>query len=415
TSAYADADRRFVANLKVELQTRGVTVWSSRIIRRQESNKKRNVLQEAVRAAQVVLLIVSPSTYASHHVHDTLRLARHYRRPVCALWIDGQNLQECLPKDWGEPYATIDVREGDDQLLCDKVIATLEQVWMTPTNLETMRLSEPMWNVPSIPMPLIGREEELGGLSELLLRQEVRLMTLLGPGGIVKTHLCHEVATKMREHFADGVCFVSLAAVSDPKLVVPTIANELGIREAGDRALFELVKVALRKRHLLLLLDNFEQVLNAAPQLPELLEECLHLKILVTSRARLHVHGEHSFPVPPLAKPDLTLPLESNTLTQYAAVALFLEHARLARPDFQITHTNVRAIAEICVRLDGWPLAIELAAARIRSLASQSLRARLEEHLLDIMISPDQDVNDRQRTLRNTIAWSYDLLSMEEQ
>src|SRR5437667_1996162 len=134
TSAYADADRRFVANLKVELQTRGVTVWSSRIIRRQESNKKRNVLQEAVRAAQVVLLIVSPSTYASHHVHDTLRLARHYRRPVCALWIDGQNLQECLPKDWGEPYATIDVREGDDQLLRDKVIATLEQVCLAPSD-----------------------------------------------------------------------------------------------------------------------------------------------------------------------------------------------------------------------------------------------------------------------------------------
>lgn len=415
SSAYVDADRRFVANLKVELQTRGVTVWSSRIIRRQESNKKRYVLQEAVRAAQVILLIVSPSTYTSHHVHDTLRLARHYRRPVCALWIDGQNLQECLPKDWGEPYATIDVREGDEQLLCDKVITTLEQVWMTPSDLEIIGSPEPMWKVPSILVPLIGREEELARLAELLLRPQVRLMTLLGPGGIGKTHLCLEVATKMREHFADGVCFVSLAAVSDPKLVVPALANELGIREAGDRPLFELVKVALRKRHLLLLLDNFEQVLKAAPQLPELLEECLHLKILVTSRARLHVHGEYSFPVPPLAKPDLTLPLESNTLTQYAAVALFLERARLARLDFQITPANVRAIAEICVRLDGLPLAIELAAARIRSLASQSLRARLEEHLLDIMVSPDQDVNDRQRTMRNTIAWSYDLLSMEEQ
>jgi predicted ATPase/DNA-binding CsgD family transcriptional regulator len=324
-------------------------------------------------------------------------------------------LQECLPTDWGEPYATIDVRQGDDQLLRDKVIATLEQAWLTPGDPQTIALPEPLWKVPALLMPLIGRADELARLSELLLLPQVRLVTLLGPGGIGKTHLGLEVASRMREHFADGVCYISLAAVSDPKLVIPAIANELGIRETGERPLFELVKVAMRKRHLLLLLDNFEQVLNAASQLPELLEECLQLKIMVTSRARLHVHGEYGFPVPPLAKPDLTLPLESDTLTQYASVELFLERARMARPDFRITGTNARAVAEICVRLDGLPLAIELAAARIRSFASQSLRTRLEEHLLDIMISPDQDVDDRQRTLRNTIEWSYDLLGIGDQ
>jgi len=415
SSAYADADRRFVSNLKAELQTRGVTVWSSRIIRRQEAGKKRDVLKEAVRAAQVVLLIVSPATFTSHHVYDTLRLARHYARPVCALWIDGHNLQECMPKDWGEPYATIDVRQGNDQLLRDKVIATLEQVWATPSDPETTGLTEPIWKVPAIHMPLIGREKEVAKLCDHLHSPQVRLMTLLGPGGIGKTSLGLQVATEMRERFTDGVCFVSLAAISDPKLVVPAIAKELGIREAGERPLFDYVKVILRKKHLLLLLDNFEQVLNAAPQLPELLAECPHLKILVTSRSRLHLHGEYSFPVPPLAVPDLSRPLEENRLSQYAAVALFLQRARIAGPDFQVNHTNARAIAQICVRLDGLPLAIELAAAHRRSLASHALLARLEEHLLDVVISKDQDVIDRQRTLRDTIAWSYELLDSEEQ
>ncbi len=415
SSAYADAELKFVVSLKAELQTRGVTVWSSRTIRRQETHNKRSVLQEAIRAAQVVLLIVSPNTQASYHVQDTLRLARHFRRPVCAVWIDGKYLQECMPKDYAEPYTTIDAREGDDQLLRDKIIATLEQGWLSPSDPETSGLSEPMWKVPAKLMPLIGREEELARLHELLLGQQVRLITLLGPGGIGKTHLSKQVAMEMRERFADGVCFVSLAAISDPRLVVPAIAKELGIRQVGERPLFEQVKVALRNRHLLLILDNFEQVLKAASQLPELLAECLHLEILVTSRARLHVHGEYEFPVPPLALPDLTLLTKSDTPFHNAAVSLFLQHARAARPDFQMTSTNARTIAEICIRLDGLPLAIELAAARIRSFSSQALLARLEEHLLDVVISRDQDLDDRQRTLRNTIAWSYDLLDPAEQ
>jgi predicted ATPase/DNA-binding CsgD family transcriptional regulator/transcriptional regulator with XRE-family HTH domain len=415
SSAYADAELKFVVTLKMDLQNRGITVWSSRTIRRQETRNRRNVLQEAIRAVQVVLLIVSPNTQASHHVHDTLRLARHFRRPICAVWIYGKYLQECLPQDYGEPYATIDARDGDELLLREKIVAMLEQEWLTNSEPDTSALSELERKVPTKLMPLIGREEELAKLSELLLSQKIRLVTLLGPGGIGKTHLGLQVAMGMRERFANGVCFVSLAAISDSELVILAIAKELGIRETGGRPLFEHVKVALRNRHLLLVLDNFEQVLKAAPQLPELLAECPHLKVLITSRARLHVYGEHEFPVPPLALPDLTLPSDSDTLLQNAAVAFFLQRAQAAKPDFRINTTNARAIAEICVQLDGLPLAIELTAARIRSLASQELLARLEEHPLDVVISRNPDKNQRQRTLRNTIAWSYDLLDMQEQ
>ncbi len=415
SSAYADADLKFVVFLKTDLQAHGITIWSSRIVRRQETRNKRNVLQEAIRASQVVLLIVSPRTQTSHHVHDTLRVARHFNRPVCVVWVDGEDLQECIPQDYGEQYVTIDARNGNEQLLSEKIITTLEQRWLTPKESDISALSELERKTPAKLRPLVGREKELARLSELLLSQQIRLVTLLGPGGIGKTHLGMNITMELRERYADGVCVVSLAAINDPILVVPAIAKELGIREVGESSLFEQVKVALRNRHLLLFLDNFEQVLGASSHLAELLEECSHLKILVTSRARLHVQGEYEFFVPPLALPDLTLPTEIDTLTQSASVTLFIQRAQVAKPDFRINTTNVRTIAEICVRLDGLPLAIELAAARIRSLASQALLAKLEEHLLDVVISRDQDVNDRQRTLRRTIAWSYDLLDVTEQ
>jgi predicted ATPase/DNA-binding CsgD family transcriptional regulator/transcriptional regulator with XRE-family HTH domain len=415
SSAYSDAELKFVISLKEELQNRGVTLWSSRTIRRQETRSKRNVLQEAIRASRVVLLIVSPHTQASHHVHDSLRLARHFKRPVCAVWVDGSNFQECLPKEYGEPLTTIDARKGDDQLAREKVLATLEREWSALGDPAITTFAEPEWKIPAKLAPLIGREEELAGLAELLLSQQVRLVTLLGPGGIGKTHLGMKVALEMRERFADGTCAISLAAISDPSLVVSAIAKGLGIREVGGSSLFEQVKVAVGNRHLLLFLDNFEQVLGASSHLAELLAECPYLKLLVTSRARLHVQGEYEFFVPPLELPDLALPAEADVLTRSAAVTLFIQRAQTAKPDFRINAANVRTIADICVRLDGLPLAIELAAARIRSLASQALLTRLEEHPLDVVMSKDQEISDRQRTLRNTIAWSYNLLDMQEQ
>ena len=269
-------------------------------------------------------------------------------------------------------------------------------------------------SLPAQLTPLIGRRQEVAEVWALLQRPEVRLVTLTGIGGVGKTRLSLQVAADLLDEFADGAYFVPLAPISDPDLVVPTIAQVLGIKETGERPLLDLLKAYLRDKHMLLLLDNFEQILLAVTELSNLLADCLHLKVLVTSRAVLHIRGEHEFPVQPLAIPNLTHLPGSEALAQYAAVALFLQCAQAARPDFQVTSANALVIAEICVRLDGLPLAIELAAARIKLLPPQALLARLE-HRLQVLTSGARDAPVRQQTLRNTLAWSYDLLDAEEQ
>ena len=242
----------------------------------------------------------------------------------------------------------------------------------------------------------------------------MRLLTLTGPGGTGKTRLGLQVAAELSDRFADGVFFVNLAPISDPELVVPAIAETLGIREGAGRSLLERLKEELRQKQMLLLLDNFEQVVSAAVQVVDLLAACPQLKVLVTSREVLHVRAEHEFPVPPLSLPDLKHLPDLAALSHYAAVALFIQRAQAVKPDFQLTNANARAIAEICVRLDGLPLAIELAAARIKLLPPQALLARLGQRLA-VLTSGSRDVPERQQTLRNTIAWSYNLLDAAEQ
>jgi predicted ATPase/class 3 adenylate cyclase/DNA-binding CsgD family transcriptional regulator len=269
-------------------------------------------------------------------------------------------------------------------------------------------------NLPLQPTPFLGREKEVDAIGQLLLRDSSRLVTLTGPGGVGKTRLGLQVAAELAEHFTDGTWFVSLAPISDPELVIPTVSQVLGLPEARDQAPLEHLKSALHEKKMLLLLDNFEQVVSAATSVADVLVGCPHLKVLVTSRAVLHVRAEREYPVPALLLPDMTHLPDLLALSQYEAVALFIERAQAVNPAFQVTNTNAPAVAEICVRLDGLPLAIELAAARIRLFSPQALLTRLGQRL-PLLVSSARDVPARQQTLRQTIQWSYALLTEAEQ
>ena len=286
-----------------------------------------------------------------------------------------------------------------------------------PSEFPPLRTLDAFRNYLSLqPTPLIGREKEVSEVCDLMRLEETRLLTLTGPGGTGKTRLALQAAADTSWTTSPRVTFFApLATLTEAELLLPAVAETLGMRETGEQPLDESLKDYLVERRMLLLLDNFEQVLGAAPAVTAAcLRVLLASKALATSRAPLGLYGEHEFPVPPLSMPDLEHPPPLESLTQYEAVSLFVERARALKPDFKVTNESAPAVAEICVRLDGLPLAIELAAARIRMTPPKAMLQRLTSRR-KLLTGGARDLPERQRTLRATIEWSHALLDEGEQ
>jgi predicted ATPase len=320
--------------------------------------------------------------------------------PLC--WV----IERCMAKEPEKRYVSTRDLARELAAIRDRYLENpTKQAEARPTNLPVQRTG------------FVGRAKEATAVKELLLRQDVRLVTVTGPGGIGKTRLATKVASDLVEHFPGGTHFVPLSALSDPDLVASVIVEALGIREAGGQSPLEILHRNLKdslRAPVLLLLDNFEHLVQAVPTVAGILAAGPNFKILVTSRAALHLYGEHEFPLPPLTLPDSRSMPSLELLSQCPAVALFVQRATAARPDFELNRENASAVAEICARLDGLPLAIELAAARVKVLSPSSMLTRLASRL-QLLTGGSRDLPQRQQTLRAAIDWGYDLLSAAEQ
>jgi non-specific serine/threonine protein kinase len=272
---------------------------------------------------------------------------------------------------------------------------------LPPNNLSVQRTS------------IVGREREIEEICGELRREGMRLLTLTGVGGTGKTTLAHAVAGQLLPEFSDGVFLIELAAIKQPELVASTIAQPLGVKETGGKPIVEALKDYLRGKRMLLVVDNFEQVSAAGSIVAELLVAAPRLKMLVTSRALLHLSFEHEYMVPPLAAPETLAQVSPDELTRYEAVRLFVKRARGVKANFVLTDENARSVAEICARLDGLPLAIELAAARVKVLSPQAILSRLD-HRLKLLTGGARDLPPRQQTMSGAVEWSYELLTEGE-
>jgi len=276
----------------------------------------------------------------------------------------------------------------------------------------TSKAKGPKHNLPAQTTPFIGRTKQIAAIKELLLHEDTHLVTLMGPGGTGKTRLSLRVAQELPDHFSDGIYFVPLADDTNANQFISRLAQQLAVREGG-RPLLDSVKDYLRDKQILLIFDNFEQLVSAASVVAEVLANAPQLKIIISSRIALNLHGEREFPVPPLELPPAENETAWESLLENESVILFVERARTAHPNFSLTKDNASAVAEICRRLDGLPLALELAAARIKLLQPQAILTRLDDKL-KLLTGGARDLPMRHQTLRNTLEWSYDLLNQDE-
>ena len=347
---------------------------------------------------------LSAKTYAGLHVHRASRIAGVAHGGQVLISGATRALLEDLPEG-------IELRDLGEHRLKD--IERPEHIWQLvvaglPSEFPSIRsLDATPNNLPTQLTTFLGREREITEVGELLGRS--RLLTLIGPGGTGKTRLSLEVAARSLGRFPDGVYFVELSSIRDADLVLPTVAMDLSLPDRGGRSALERLADHIGDQRVLLVLDNFEQIVTAASQVGALLTACPNLTVLVSSRIVLRVSGEQEYLVPPLGLPDTAHLPALDQLSQYESVALFIERARAVKPGFEVTNENAPAVAEICVRLDGLPLAIELAAARVRVLTPQAMLARLSDRL-GLLSGGSRDLPERQQTLRGAIAWSHDLL-----
>jgi len=319
-------------------------------------------------------------------------------------------IERCLAKEPEKRY--VSTRD-----LARELTAIRERLAQKPAPAPAVERAQCKTNLPAQRTAFVGREREIAAARELLLSKDVRLVTVTGPGGIGKTRLAMEVAGGLSGEFPGGVHFVALSALNDVGLVPSAIVQTLGIREAGAQSPLDTLKRSLQdSQHapVLLVLDNFEHLMAAAPAVSDLLAAAPGLKILATSRAALHMYGEQEFPVPALDVPDVKAAQTVSAVSRCTSVALFMQRAAAAKPGFELNPQNASAIAEVCARLDGLPLAIELAAARVKVLSPADMRTRLTNRL-QLLTGGARDLPQRQQTLRAAIDWSYDLLTEAEQ
>ncbi|HEY3875834.1 MAG TPA: TIR domain-containing protein, partial [Candidatus Kapabacteria bacterium] len=392
-----------------DLNISGGAMWSSSIV-------------EAIKQCSAMILLCTPSSVSSRNVHQEIQLAWEHNRPILPLILEASPLDPKIEYALaGRQY--ISVTNVGQEIWLPKVLRALHECGVeldrkilarignmnAPSSEPDIDFLPPPTNLSHSVSETIGREKELAELEQRI--SNARIVTLTGTGGTGKTRLSIDTGRQVLSRFKGGVYFVPLAPIIEPALVASAIAQSLDIREVQGQPLIASIKAFIYKKHLLLILDNFEHLLSARHTVSELLESCPNLKIIITSRIHLGVRGENEYHVEPLRLPSRTATKEE--LSASPAAQLFIQRAKESRFNFEVTPDDVEPINKICHKLDGLPLAIELAASRIRMFNTQTILTRLEEWR-SFLSSGSADQPERHKTLYNAIEWSYNLLRQEE-